>query len=147
MESPGAQAYMTGSFPLTIETPGAIARQVVNAVFMTFTRRAATYRQRVAAVTPDDVSPGGAQLHPARSPVDCAGWRTRGSKTNSPRRGSATTSCAFDALDLSAADFKKRDKIMIPVGEPSGDLTPAPSQLKFGAGSPTPPFSDSAVNV
>ena len=28
-----AQAYLTGSFPLTIETPGAIALQVLNAVF------------------------------------------------------------------------------------------------------------------
>ena len=28
-----AQAYLTGSFPLTIETPSAIALQVLNAVF------------------------------------------------------------------------------------------------------------------
>ncbi|MGH9348498.1 MAG: insulinase family protein [Vicinamibacterales bacterium] len=51
-----AQAYLAGSFPLTIETPGAIARQVLNAVFYELPlEEIPTYRERVQAVTPDDV--------------------------------------------------------------------------------------------
>ncbi|HEV3217087.1 MAG TPA: pitrilysin family protein [Vicinamibacterales bacterium] len=55
-ELAGAQAYMTGNFPLTIETPGAIARQVVNVVFYDLSLdELRTFRQRANGVTPDDV--------------------------------------------------------------------------------------------
>jgi len=55
-ELAGAQAYMTGSFPLSIETPGAIARQVVNVVFYDLSLdELRTYRQRANGVTPDEV--------------------------------------------------------------------------------------------
>lgn len=51
-----AQAYLAGSFPLTIETPNQIATQVLNAVFYELPlEEIATYRERVLAVTPDDV--------------------------------------------------------------------------------------------
>jgi zinc protease len=51
-----AQAYLAGNFPLTIETPDAIATQVLNAVFYDLPlQEIATYRERVQAVTPDDV--------------------------------------------------------------------------------------------
>lgn len=51
-----AQAYLTGSFPLTIETPSAIALQVLNAVFYGLDLdELQTYRERVNAVTPDDI--------------------------------------------------------------------------------------------
>src|SRR4029450_12352686 len=56
-ELSGAQAYMTGSFPLTIETPGAIARQVLNVIMYDLSLdELRTYRQRANAVTPDDIS-------------------------------------------------------------------------------------------
>jgi len=52
-----AQAFLAGSFPLTIETPNEIATQVLNAVFYELPEsEIATYRERVQAVTPDDVS-------------------------------------------------------------------------------------------
>ena len=55
-ELAGAQAYMTGSFPLTIETPGAIAMQVLNAVFYDLSLdELRTYRERVNAVTIEDI--------------------------------------------------------------------------------------------
>ena len=55
-ELAGAQAYMTGSFPLTIETPGAIARQVLNVVFYDLSLdELRTYRQRANAVSADDI--------------------------------------------------------------------------------------------
>lgn len=51
-----AQAYLTGSFPLTIETPSAIALQVLNAVFYGLDlSELETFRDRVNAVTPDDI--------------------------------------------------------------------------------------------
>ena len=55
-ELEGAQEYLTGSFPLTIETPSQIALQILNAVFFGLNmNELQTYRERVNAVTPDDV--------------------------------------------------------------------------------------------
>jgi predicted Zn-dependent peptidase len=51
-----AQAYLTGSYPLTIETPGAIATQILNAVVYGLDlEELETYRERVNAITPDDI--------------------------------------------------------------------------------------------
>jgi len=51
-----AKAYLTGSFPLTIETPDAIAQQVLIAVFYGLPLdQLQTYRDRVNAVTPADI--------------------------------------------------------------------------------------------
>jgi hypothetical protein len=55
-ELEGAQDYMTGSFPITIETPSAIALQVLNALFFGLDlNELQTYRDRVNAVSVDDV--------------------------------------------------------------------------------------------
>ena len=51
-----AQAYLTGSFPLTIETPNEIATQVINnVVFELPVDEITTYRERILAITPDDI--------------------------------------------------------------------------------------------
>ena len=55
-ELDGAKAYLTGSFPLTIETPESIAMQVVNALFYGLPlEQLQTFRDRVNAVTVDDI--------------------------------------------------------------------------------------------
>jgi zinc protease len=55
-ELDGAKAYLTGSFPLTIETPESIAMQVVNALFYGLPLdELQNFRERVNAVTPDDI--------------------------------------------------------------------------------------------
>ncbi len=55
-ELEGAQAYMVGHFPLTIETPDAIATQVLNQLFYELPlEELQTYRDRVLRVTPDEV--------------------------------------------------------------------------------------------
>jgi len=55
-ELDGAKAYLTGSFPLTIETPESIAMQVVNALFYGLPlEQLQTFRERVNAVTVDDI--------------------------------------------------------------------------------------------
>ncbi|HEY7290228.1 MAG TPA: pitrilysin family protein [Vicinamibacterales bacterium] len=51
-----AKAYLTGSFPLTIETPDAIALKVVDVVFYGLPLEdLQTFRERVNAVTVDDI--------------------------------------------------------------------------------------------
>lgn len=51
-----AQAYLTGHFPLTIETPTAIAQQVLNVLFYELDlAELDTFRERVNAVTVDDI--------------------------------------------------------------------------------------------
>ncbi len=51
-----AQAYLAGSFPLTIETPNEIATQVLNVVFYELpVEEIGTFRERVQRVTPDDI--------------------------------------------------------------------------------------------
>jgi zinc protease len=55
-ELAGAKAYITGNFPLTIETPGAIATQVLHALFYGLPlQELETFRERVNAVTVDDI--------------------------------------------------------------------------------------------
>jgi hypothetical protein len=51
-----AKAYLTGSFPLTIETPDAIATQVLNVLFYGLpVEQLQSFRDRVNVVSPDDV--------------------------------------------------------------------------------------------
>jgi predicted Zn-dependent peptidase len=55
-ELAAAKAYLTGNFPLTIETPDAIALQVLNAVFYGLPLdQLQTFRERVNRVTADDI--------------------------------------------------------------------------------------------
>lgn len=55
-ELQGAQAYLAGNFPLTIETPDAIATQVLNHLFYELPLdELQTYPDRVRSVSPDDV--------------------------------------------------------------------------------------------
>ena len=51
-----AQAYLSGSFPLTIETPNDIAVQVLNAMFFELPlHEISNFRERVTTVTPGDI--------------------------------------------------------------------------------------------
>jgi zinc protease len=51
-----AKAYLTGSFPLTIETPNSIAMQVINHLFYGLpVQQLQNFRERVNAVTVDDI--------------------------------------------------------------------------------------------
>jgi len=109
-ELSGAQAYMTGSFPLTIETPGAIARQVVNAVFYDLSLdELRTYRQRATAVTPDDVlRVARTYIQPDRLSIvlvgDAAAFREQLAKAGF----SQYEAVSLEQLDLTTADFKRR---------------------------------------
>jgi zinc protease len=109
-ELSGAQAYMTGSFPLTIETPGAIARQVVNAVFYDLSLdELRTYRQRANAVTPDDVLRAArTYVQPDRLSIVMVG-NAAAFKDQLAKTGFGNYELiSLNELDLTAADLKKR---------------------------------------
>ena len=108
-ELAGAQAYMTGSFPLSIETPGAIARQVVNVVFYDLSLdELRTYRQRANGVTPDDVQRVARNyLDPDRLSIvmvgNAAAFKDQLKKAGFGRYELVT----LDELDLTSPDLKK----------------------------------------
>lgn len=109
-ELAGAQAYMTGSFPLTIETPGAIARQVVNVVFYDLSLdELRTYRQRANSVTPDDVlRVARTYLQPDRLSIVMVG-NAAAFKDQLARAGFGKYELIpLAQLDLTAADLTKR---------------------------------------
>jgi zinc protease len=55
-ELSGAQDYLSGSFPLTIETPDEIATQILDVLFYELPlSEIGTFRERVLSVTPDDI--------------------------------------------------------------------------------------------
>ena len=109
-ELAGAQAYMTGSFPLTIETPDAIARQVLNALFFGLPLdELRTYRERVNNVTSFDILRVARQyLEPDRLSIVLVG-NLSAFKDQLARAGfSRYEVVPLSDLDLTAADFKKR---------------------------------------
>jgi len=108
-ELDGAKAYLTGSFPLTIETPESIAMQVVNALFYGLPlEQLQTFRERVNAVTVDDIQRVARDLlRPDRLSVVLVGnaeafapqLRTVGFGT--------FETIELPELDLTSANFKK----------------------------------------
>jgi zinc protease len=109
-ELQGAQDYLAGSFPLTIETPSAIALQVLNALFFGLDLNdLQTFRQRVNAVTPDDIQRvSRAYLKPDRLSIVLVG---DASTFASQLRGAGFPQfelVPLSELDLSAADFRRR---------------------------------------
>ena len=88
-----AQAYLTGNFPLTIETPDAIALQVLNALFYDLdVKDLETYRERVNAIKSDDIQRvARAYLKPAAC-RSCSWATPRPSRRNSRASASASSS-------------------------------------------------------
>jgi zinc protease len=74
-ELSGAKEYLTGSFPLTIETPSQIATQILNAVFFGLNLNdLQTFRERVNAVTADDIMRAAQNyLHPDKLTIVLVG--------------------------------------------------------------------------
>ncbi|MDQ3070415.1 MAG: insulinase family protein [Acidobacteriota bacterium] len=74
-ELQGAQDYMAGSFPLTIETPSAIAMMVLNQLFFGLDlKELEAFRERVYAVTPEEIQRVAKKyLHPDRLSIVLVG--------------------------------------------------------------------------
>ena len=121
-----AQAYLTGSFPLTIETPSAIALQVLNAVFYGLDlNELQTFRERVNAVTPDDIQRVAKQyLHPDRLSIVLVGDASVFAKQLAGAGFDKFERVPLADLDLAAADFRRH-------ATPSGRFE-APIEPAFG---------------
>jgi zinc protease len=108
-ELDGAKAYLMGSFPLTIETPESIAMQVVNALFYGLPLdQLQTFRERVSAVTVDDVQRvAKLYLRPDRLSVVLVGnVKAFASQLGAVGFGAYETVELGD-LDLTSANFKR----------------------------------------
>jgi zinc protease len=115
-----AKAYLTGSFPLTIETPDAIAMQVLNVVFYGLPiGDLQTFRERVNAVSVEDVQRvARAYLKPDRLSVVLVG--------NAAAFGPSLKGVGFNTyetvelanLDLTTADFKRTVGRTVPLVSP-----------------------------
>ena len=132
-----AQDYLTGSFPLTIETPSAIALQVLNAVFYGLDpAELETYRERVSAITPEDIQRAAQRyLHPDRLSIVLVGDASVFSKELAGVGFDQVERIAAGDLDLSAVDLRRS-------GSPAGGRVepaayrpaPRPSQAPSGSG-------------
>jgi len=108
-ELDGAKAYMTGSFPLTIESPESIAMQVVNSLFYGLPLDdLQNFRERVNAVTPDDIQRvAKLYLRPDRlSVVLVDNAKAFASQLGAVGFGAFETVDLAD-LDLTSANFKR----------------------------------------
>jgi zinc protease len=104
-----AQEYLTGSFPLTIETPGAIALQVLNAVFYGLDlNELQDYRERVNRVTVDDIQRVAQQyLHPDRLAIVLVGDASVITKQLAGVGFDEVERISIADLDLAAPDLRR----------------------------------------
>ena len=105
-----AQAYLTGSFPLTIETPSAIALQVLNAIFYGLDLdELQSYRERINAITPDDIQRVAKQyLHPDRLSIVLVGDASIFGKQLAGVGIEQVERIPLADLDLDAADLRRK---------------------------------------
>ena len=144
-ELAGAQDYLTGSFPLTIETPSAIALQVLNAVFYGLDlEELQNYRERVNAITPDDIQRVAKQyLHPDRLSIVLVGDASVFAKDLKGVGFDQFERIPLGSLDLDAPDFKRRP--VAPTPEPR--LVPASYVVPQAASDPARALIDRAVRA
>ena len=109
-ELEGAQEYLTGSFPLTIETPSQIALQILNVVFFGLNMNdLQTYRERVSAVKVEDVQRvARAYLHPDRLTVVLVGDASAFAKQLPGVGFDRFEVIAANELDLSSPDLRRK---------------------------------------
>ena len=103
-----AKAYLTGSFPLTIETPDQIALQILNVMFYGLPiEQLQNFRERVGAVTADDVQRVAQKyLKPDRLSVVLVGNAAAFTDQLKGTGFSTFETVDIRNLDLTAADFR-----------------------------------------
>ena len=104
-----AKAYLTGSFPLTIETPNAIAMQILNVLFYGLPiEELQTFRERVNAVTVDDIQRvARLYLKPDRLSVVLVGNAAQFTNQLQGAGFGMFETVDIQNLDLTAVDFKR----------------------------------------
>jgi zinc protease len=105
-----AQAYISGSFPLTIETPGAIAVQVIHAVvFGIDLLEMERFRDLVNAVTVDDIQRVSQKyLHPDRLSIVLVGDASKFAKQLPAIGFEQVEQIPARELDLTSPDLRRR---------------------------------------
>ena len=143
-----AQEYLTGSFPLTIETPSAIALQVLNAVFYGLDLNdLQTYRDRVNMITVDDIQRVAQQyLHPDRLTIVLVGDASVVSKQLAAVGFDEIQRISIADLDLSSPDLR-RQTAPAPAGrvKPIAFRQERPASSLPVAAAPAPPAPTSDV--
>jgi zinc protease len=139
-----AQEYLTGSFPLTIETPGAIALQVLNAVFYGLDlNELETYRERVNAITVDDIQRVAQQyLHPDRLAIVLVGDASVVTKQLGAVGFDEVERISIADLDLSSPDLRRH---VVPASGPVKPIAfrqQAPASPVAPGTAPSPLASD-----
>ena len=144
-ELAGAQDYLTGNFPLTIETPSAIALQVLNAVFYGLDlEELQNFRERVNAITPDDIQRVARQyLHPERLSIVLVGDASVFAKDLKGVGVEQFDRIPLGALDLDSPDLRRKPA----VPAPSPRLVPASYVVPQKAGDPARALIDQVVRA
>jgi zinc protease len=126
-----AQAYLTGNFPLTIETPSEIALQILNAVFYGLDlNELQTYRERVNAITPEDIQRVTRQyLHPDRLSIVLVGDASVFAKQLAGAGFDKYERIPISELDLTSTDLRRHTA---PVGGAARDDASAQGVLPVG---------------
>jgi zinc protease len=108
-ELSSAQAYLSGNFPLTIETPDAIALQVLNALFYGLDlKELETYRERVNAVRPEDIQRiAKTYFRPARLSVVLVGDASKFAGELKTLGFDRIEQVPLDQLDLTSVDLRR----------------------------------------
>ena len=134
-----AQEYLTGSFPLTIETPSAIALQVLNAVFYGLDLNdLQTYRERVNMITVDDIQRVAQQyFHPDRLAIVLVGDASVFAKQLAAVGFDQVERIPISELDLSSPDLRRHA-----APAPAGKIVPAAFRPDAPAGPPAAPADD-----
>lgn len=108
-ELEGAQDFLAGSFPLSIESPDAIATRVLNQLFYGLPLEdLPAYPERVRSVTPDDVQRAAkAWLKPGQLSLVLVGDANRFLKDLAGAGFTNVERIPIDELDLTAADLRR----------------------------------------
>ena len=143
-----AQAYLAGSFPLTIETPDQIATQVLNVLFYDLpVSEIGTFRERVLAVTPEDIQRVARQyVRPDRLSIVLVG-NARAFASQLIELGfGAYDVIPVDQLDLMAPNFKRERRAAPTLRR--GGITPS-TDVRSAAYAPSSAFQNvpNAQNV
>ena len=109
-ELEGAQNFLAGSFPLSIESPDAIATRVLNQLFYELPLEdLPAYPERVRSVTPDDVQRvAKTWLKPAQLSVVLVGDAAKFIDQLAGAGFTTVERIPIEELDLSAADLRRR---------------------------------------
>jgi zinc protease len=149
-----AQAYLAGSFPLTIETPDQIATQVLNVLFYDLPiSEIGTFRERVLAVTPEDIQRVARQyVRPDRLAIVLVG-NARAFASQLIELGfGAYEVIPVDQLDLMAPNFKRDRRAAPTLRRGSVPPTPGAQPVAFSMSSafqnaPNVPNAQNVPNV